>query len=492
MHPLQNPQSSDPERPVQFHPVRTIRQPIYTQSDQPYQEGQSDQPLLRGPVVLKGVIVAALLAIFICDIAIRPTAKMGLDQGIDIPTLYPAAIILSVLLWSLRWVTGVTIASMILNLIGMRIHQLSISQHFQIGINHLLVLVGAQLGTGLVCYQMIVTQRRYERDQGTALSRQRELYLRERSAREALQKAREDAERQAQALEETLKRERQARERAQAARNERDKLRHLTESFQRALLPTIPATAARGQLVLGELYQPAIQEMQMGGDFYDIIPLPNDCVGLVIGDIVGHGVEAAAATAVAGTTLRAYALEEASNPAQVLERLNRTLSQHERFDGFVSLVYGVYDPSTGVLTYANAGHEPPILMRRCGLLGELSPTGMVAGISPDTDYQQETIKMAPGDCLVFLTDGLTEAHSGRSDRLLGWQGAAYMAEEHCRYYSKGMAQGDAGAARAMAKSIFEDACRFASPEGVSTDDSGLTDDLALLVVYVVRQEPKAK
>lgn len=502
MHPLQNPQSGEPERPLKVQPVGAARQPAYRENEHPYQEGQTDPPFLRGPVVLKGVIVAALLAIFIGDIAIQTYPGTGMDQSIDIPTLYPAAIILSVLLWSLRWVTGVTIGSMILNLIGMRIHQLRMAEHFQIGINHLLVLVGAQLGTGLVCYQMIVTQRRYERDQRTALGRQRELYLRERSAREALQKAREDAERQAQALEETLKRERQARERAQAARNERDKIRHLTEAFQRALLPQIPKTAARGQLVLGELYQPAIQEMQMGGDFYDIIPLPNDCVGLVIGDIVGHGVEAAAATAVAGTTLRAYALEAPSNPAQVVERLNRSLAQQERFAGFVSLVYGVYDPSTGILSYANAGHEPPILMRRCGLLGELAPTGMVAGISPDTDYRQETIKMAPGDCLVFLTDGLTEARGGRSDRLLGWQGAAYMAEEHCRFYSKGMGMGDAGAARAMAQAIFEDACRFASPEGAGAgvgrrpgpshyDDSGLTDDLALLVVYVVRQEPPA-
>lgn len=482
MQPLQRSQPAD--KPA---PATVLRPPLdsppYPEGEQPYQEGQAVEPtFLHGPVVLKSIIVIALIAVFIGDIATPP------EKGIDIPILYPVAIILSVLLWSIRWVTGVTIVSMILNLIGMRIHQIRSAEHLQAQINHLLVLVGAQLGTGLVSYQMIVTQRRYERDQSRALRRQRELYLRERSSREALQKAREDAERQALALEDTLKRERQARQKAVQERVEREKLRHLTESFQRALLPVIPKTAARNQLILGELYQPAIQEMQMGGDFYDVIDLPHDCVGLVIGDIVGHGVEAAAATAVAGTTLRAYAVEDPDQPAKVVERLNRTLTQQERFHGFVSLVYAVYDPKTHVLTYANAGHEPPILMRRCGLLGDLAPTGMVAGVNEDAAYAEQSIKMAPGDCLVFITDGITEARGGRTGRLLGWQGAARMAEGRCRAYSQAMAEGDPGAARAMAKAIFEEACGFASADGATTDDSGLTDDLALLVVYV--SQPK--
>ncbi|HEX5324369.1 MAG TPA: SpoIIE family protein phosphatase, partial [Capsulimonadaceae bacterium] len=137
-------------------------------------------------------------------------------------------------------------------------------------------------------------------------------------------------------------------------------------------------------------------------------------------------------------------------------------------------------------TYANAGHEPPIVMRRCGLLGDLAPTGMVAGINTEATYEEASIKLLPDDCLVLITDGLTEARSGRSGRLLGWQGSAYMAEEHCRGYSPAMSRSDPNAARAMAEAIFKDACRFASPEGASTDDSGLTDDLALLVVYVTR------
>jgi serine phosphatase RsbU (regulator of sigma subunit) len=481
MYPLDRTQSTRRDTPPSPDTLKSRAPQLYTEGEPPYQEGLSEIPFLRGPLVLQGVIVVALLAIFLCDILIRS------KDALDVATLYPVAIILSVLLWSIRWVTGVTVASMILNLIGMHIHQIRPVQGEQTPVNHLLVLIGAQLGTGLVCYQMIVTQRRYERDQQTALTRQRELYLRERNAREALQQAREDAERQAQALADTLKRERHARERALQARDEREKLRQLTENFQRALLPTIPTTAARGQLVLGELYQPAIQEMQMGGDFYDVITLPNDCVGLVIGDIAGHGVEAAAGTAIAVTTLRAYAVENPLKPAQVVERINRTLTQQDHFHGFVSLVYGVYDPSTGLFTYANAGHEPPIVMRRCGLLGDLAPTGMVAGINPEATYQESCIKMTPDDCLVLITDGLTEARSGRSGRLLGWQGAAYMAEEHCRGYSGAMSRGDPGAARSMAESIFKDACRFASPEGASSDDSGLTDDLALLVVYFTRQ-----
>jgi serine phosphatase RsbU (regulator of sigma subunit) len=112
---------------------------------------------------------------------------------------------------------------------------------------------------------------------------------------------------------------------------------------------------------------------------------------------------------------------------------------------------------------------------------------MVAGVHADLTYNEESVLMQPGDCLVFITDGLTEAREGSDGELMQWEGTARLAQKYCQEYSALMLSGEPEAARAMAAAIYEDTCRFASSDGENTTDSGLSDDMALLVVYVTNK-----
>ncbi len=146
----------------------------------------------------------------------------------------------------------------------------------------------------------------------------------------------------------------------------------------------------------------------MGGDFYDFIELPDGRIGLVMADVSGKGVPAAFFMAVARTNLNALAAT-ASGPADCLQRTNDVLLTQNPMDLFVTVFYAVFDPTTGVLTYSNGGHNPPLIRRANGTVEMLTAAaGLVLGMFPAT-YEQDTAQLQPGDTLVLYTDGVTEA-----------------------------------------------------------------------------------
>jgi len=147
----------------------------------------------------------------------------------------------------------------------------------------------------------------------------------------------------------------------------------------------------------------------MGGDFYDYIELPDGSIGMVIADVSGHGVPAAFFMAVARTNLRELATRHA-DPAECLAYTNNALCAQNPLDLFVTVFYCILDPKTGVLHYANGGHNLPYIRRAAGPVEALDGAGgLVLGAMPGARYQTHTVQLLRGDRLVLYTDGVTEA-----------------------------------------------------------------------------------
>ena len=147
----------------------------------------------------------------------------------------------------------------------------------------------------------------------------------------------------------------------------------------------------------------------MGGDFYDYIELLHGEVGLVIADVSGHGVPAAFFMAVARTNLRELAVRH-TDPGACLAQTNDALCAQNPLDLFVTVFYCILEPKTGVLRYANGGHNPPYVRRASGPIEPLDGAGgLVLGAMPGVEYPTHTIQLLRGDRLVLYTDGVTEA-----------------------------------------------------------------------------------
>jgi phosphoserine phosphatase RsbU/P len=181
----------------------------------------------------------------------------------------------------------------------------------------------------------------------------------------------------------------------------------------------------------------------MGGDFYDFIELPDGRIGLVMADVSGKGVPAAFFMAVARTNLRERAAHYA-DPGVCLARTNDVLCVQNPMELFVTVFYGVLDPTTGTLSYANGGHNPPYLRRVDGSVEALAGVGgLVLGVMPGVDYPNHSVRLLSGDRLVLYTDGVTEAFSPvdepyGTERLIaevkahGGESAAALVERICR------------------------------------------------------------
>jgi len=147
----------------------------------------------------------------------------------------------------------------------------------------------------------------------------------------------------------------------------------------------------------------------MGGDFYDYIELPDGQIGLVIADVSGHGVPAAFFMAVARTNLRELAVRH-TDPGDCLAQTNDALCAQNPLDLFVTVFYCILDPKTGVLRYANGGHNPPYVRRAAGPIESLNGAGgLVLGAMPGVRFPTHTVQLLRGDQLVLYTDGVTEA-----------------------------------------------------------------------------------
>ncbi|MEN8098661.1 MAG: PP2C family protein-serine/threonine phosphatase, partial [Chloroflexota bacterium] len=163
---------------------------------------------------------------------------------------------------------------------------------------------------------------------------------------------------------------------------------------------------------------------QVAGDFYDFYQLPDDKGGhrwaFVIADVADKGVPAALYMALARTLIRTVGNNQ-SDPANCLMRVNELLLKDAQSDLFVSVVYVIWNPETGVVRYANAGHDPPLYLRENGSVDVLRHHDRVLGILPVTDLETTELKLAPGEALVLYTDGITEANdeSGKEYTRLG-------------------------------------------------------------------------
>ena len=148
----------------------------------------------------------------------------------------------------------------------------------------------------------------------------------------------------------------------------------------------------------------------VGGDFYDVLPLPDGHVILTVGDVAGKGSPAALLMALLLAVLRTL-VDERLEPAPLVERLNAQICRHSPASRFITLFYAVYTPATGELTYVNAGHNPPLIRRCGGRYDRLAATGVALGMFDGSQFGSVTTSIGPGDLLVLYSDGITEAEN---------------------------------------------------------------------------------
>jgi sigma-B regulation protein RsbU (phosphoserine phosphatase) len=200
---------------------------------------------------------------------------------------------------------------------------------------------------------------------------------------------------------------------AQVARSQLAKLRqelHIAASIQRSLLPAGFPERAEFDL-FAELHPFG----EIGGDFYDFFDLPDGRLGLVIADVSDKGVAAALFMAVARTVIHAVA-QIVPDPGSCLKQANALLSEDNATAMFVTVFYGTLDPVSGQFRYANAGHNPPYHIAADGAVAALPLTGgMALGIVEDLPFAERDLVLNPGDCLLFYTDGVTEAINPQSE-----------------------------------------------------------------------------
>ncbi|WP_030784605.1 SpoIIE family protein phosphatase [Streptomyces sp. NRRL S-920] len=180
----------------------------------------------------------------------------------------------------------------------------------------------------------------------------------------------------------------------------------LTLQLQHAIMPPAQAPLSSPGLQIAVRYRPAESESMVGGDWYDAVTLPSKQIMLCVGDVAGHGIEAATSMVVLRNAMRGLAVTGAG-PAQLLSWLN-IVAHHLTAHVTATAVCGLYDPERHTLRWARAGHLPPVLLR--GQQAAPLPTvgGILLGALADTDYEERELSLEPGDTLLMYTDGLVE------------------------------------------------------------------------------------
>lgn len=233
---------------------------------------------------------------------------------------------------------------------------------------------------------------------------------------------------------------------------------HIAQTLQRSLLPQTMFQPAGVSMAVR--YSPGSAGLEVGGDWYDAFRLHDGSLGLVVGDVVGRGLTAAAAMGQLRTALRAYALHE-SSPRTVVEHLSRLAEDLPGAD-MATLVYAVYHPETGILAYSCAGHPPPLLINSDGEShfldeGRSPPLGI-----PEIATDEAAVALEPGSILMLFTDGLIERRATGID-----EGLAELAE-----------------AAAAAAGSGDELERIASRVISAMEGEELEDDVALLAMQV--------
>ena len=208
----------------------------------------------------------------------------------------------------------------------------------------------------------------------------------------------------------------------------------VAETLQRSLLPErlpeVPGLEVAARYVAGSA------DAQVGGDWYDVVSLRDGHAGVAIGDVVGHGLDAAARMARLQNALRAYVLE-GLRPSLVLERMNG-FAREVAGESMATLLCGVVDPEVGQLRMASAGHPPPLVIDADGeAFYAEGPAGSPLGVVPFPTYEEATVSLSPGSTFLLYTDGLVERPDAPLEEGLGWlrgfaSGVPADPEELCR------------------------------------------------------------
>ena len=234
-------------------------------------------------------------------------------------------------------------------------------------------------------------------------------------------------------------------------------------SFLPSDLPKIPGWQLTSTL------RPA---RETSGDFYDFIHLPNDNLGILVADVSDKGAGAALYMALSWPLIRTYAIEYPTQPENVLSAVNLRIINDTNSYHFVTVFYGILEPSTGTLVYCNAGHWPPYLFSTHDNenVQKLSRTGAALGLFGDGAYEQGVARFDPSDVLVLYTDGITEAQNAQG---------LFFGEERLLESVKTKL---GSPVQEIQDTILADLQRF-------VDDTPQSDDIALIAV--LRDSPKS-
>lgn len=186
--------------------------------------------------------------------------------------------------------------------------------------------------------------------------------------------------------------------------------------LQRAIMPSAPRPIDATGLEIAVRYRPAEMDHLVGGDWYDAVVLPTGQILLAVGDVAGHGIDAATDMVALRNALRGLAATGAG-PAQLLSWLN-TVAHHLAEQVTATAVCGVYDPGSRTLRWARAGHPPPLLVRDGRATALPLPTGMLLGAIGEARYGEQELTLHPGDTLMMYTDGLIERKDSTLDQSL--------------------------------------------------------------------------
>ena len=193
---------------------------------------------------------------------------------------------------------------------------------------------------------------------------------------------------------------------------EKDRLERQVQIAAEVQRRMMPAKAPKvAGLDIAALYVPCFE---LGGDFYDFIPLGDHSIGITVADVVGKGLPASLLMASVRAAMRAQA-DNVYDLDEIVSRVNKSMSLDMRSNEFITLWYGVLDYRNRQLTYSSAGHEPAILIRD-GKMRELGTGGMVIGVDPEQRYDKEVVQMQKGDVLWIYTDGVPDAMNYAGDK----------------------------------------------------------------------------
>jgi serine phosphatase RsbU (regulator of sigma subunit)/anti-sigma regulatory factor (Ser/Thr protein kinase) len=209
-------------------------------------------------------------------------------------------------------------------------------------------------------------------------------------------------------LESLVEQAAQALDRARHFESERTIAETLQQSVLPATLPEVPGVQ------LAASYLPGTAQLDVGGDWFDAITLPDGRLGLVVGDVVGKGVHAAASMGQLRNALRAFSLDR-MKPSAVMARLNR-LAEEVLDTTFATVVYVVVDPVAQVCRFTSAGHPPPVLVHADGRVELLEGgRGVPLGALVSAEYRQDLVELPSGAVVVMYTDGLVERRGSSID-----------------------------------------------------------------------------